>query len=148
MTVARPDGSPVYIGYAGETVVSPNGAHRTVWTYETEMPRSDSLNGVMLDGVVIPGRYWGRGHAWSPDSGYFTLESYADEGSVLRIVRVADLAWLKVAKNATTVSLDFPHLVLHGYGRGDDGSHTRLAFTGHEQWAPLASPARWVFGER
>ncbi len=140
--VAPRDGSPVYIGYGGERIVSPDGAHATVWTYETEKPHSDSLNSVMLDGLSIPGTFWGRGHAWSPNSAYFTLESYSGAGSMLHVVRVADRMWTTVAKNATTVSFVYPHLLLRGYGQGDDGVQQRFSFTEHVKWAtwaPLAA---------
>lgn len=137
--VAPGDGSPLYIGYGGERIASPDGAHTTVWTYETEKPHSDSLNSVTLDGLAIPGVHWGRGHAWSPDSAYFTLESYTDEGSVLRVVRAADRMWTKVASNATTLSFVYPHLRLRGYGRGDDGAEQRFTFAANTKWTPVAS---------
>ena len=137
MRAAPGDGSPIYIGYGGERVVSPDGAHVTVWTYETEKPHSDSLNGVTLDGLAVPGQFWGRGHAWSPDSAYFTLESYTNEGSMLLVVRVADRAWTKVARNAATVSFVYPRLVLRGYGRGDDGANRWVTLDAETKWAPI-----------
>lgn len=137
MDAAPHDGSPLYIGFGDESIVSPDGAHVTVWTYKTEKPRGDSLNSVALDGLVIPGAFWGRGHAWSPDSGYFTLESYTEQGSMLHVVRVADRMWTQVEKNATTVSFVYPHLTLSRYGRGEDAAARCFTFTEKTKWAPF-----------
>ena len=132
MTLVAPsDGSTLCIGYAGETVLSPNQDHSTVWTYDGEEPHSDSLNRVALDGLVIPGRYWGRGHAWSPGSDYFTLERYLDR-SALYVVRVADRTWIKVAYHSQADSLDYPVLTLRRYG---EKAPTRVTFTEHQEWS-------------
>lgn len=132
MTLAAPsDGSTVYIGYGGETILSPNRIHSTVWTYDGEEPHSDSLNRLALDGLVIPGRYWGRGHAWSRGSDYFTLERYLDI-SALYVVRVADRTWIKVAYQSHANLLDYPVLILRRYG---DEAPTRVTFTEHQEWS-------------
>ncbi len=120
MTITRApqDGSPASIGYGGATILSPDQTHTTVWTYDGEHPHSDSLNRVALDGIDVPGRYWGRGHAWSPKSDYFTLERELDK-SALYVVRVADRTWVKVAHFSRAFSFKYPVLTLRRYGDGE-----------------------------
>ncbi|MET3181835.1 UNVERIFIED_ORG: hypothetical protein ABIC43_005010 [Variovorax guangxiensis] len=141
---APSDGSPVYIGYGGATVVSPDGAHITVWTYEDERPHSHSINRVTLDGIEVFGQYWGRGHAWSPDSAYFTLEHFSGADSVLCVVRVADMSWLKIAKSASATSFCYPELRLNGYRLGGGAPVTRFTFSENEDWMPLTERAVWA----
>lgn len=141
---APSDGSPIYIGYGGATIVSPDGAHTTVWTYEGEWPHSDSINRVTLDGVEIFGQYWGRGHAWSPDSAYFTLEHSSGVDSVLCVVRVADMSWLKIATSARTRLFCYPELRLSGYHQDGAVPVARFTFSENEDWMPMSERASWA----
>jgi hypothetical protein len=134
---ARADGLPLYIGYGGMVVRSPDQAHVTRWEYVTEPPHGDSANQVWLDGRRLPGLYWGRGHAWSPDSAYFTLEQhdYPAYCCPLYVVRAADQRWYKVADHAGPVSLGYPRLRFRAYG--NDTPIEELSFSGDEEWLPI-----------
>ena len=93
------------------------------------------MNHVWLDGRQLSGCYWGRGHAWSPDSAYFTLEKRDATHSALYVVRVADRRWYKVADHAGPVALAYPLLRFRGYG---DGTPIQtFAFSGAEEWLPV-----------
>ncbi|RYF40822.1 MAG: hypothetical protein EOO25_11565 [Comamonadaceae bacterium] len=131
------DGQPLYIGYDDVDVLSPDGQHRTQWLYETEPPHGDSLHQVWLDGVRLPGRYWGRGHAWSADAAYCTLERDEDRASTLYLVRVADRCWLRLGSRCAVVSLDLPVITLRSYGAGDGAAPQPMTLTGSERFSPI-----------
>ncbi|MDO9405197.1 MAG: hypothetical protein Q7T87_14280 [Polaromonas sp.] len=137
---APADGQPLYVGYDDVDIHSPDGQHQTQWVFEAEPPHGDSLHQVWLDGQQLPGRYWGRGHAWSTDSAgvvYCTLERYEDRASTLYLVRVADRSWLQVGTHGAAVSLAPPTLTFRSYGAPDSDAPQTLTLTGRERFVPI-----------
>lgn len=132
--VANLDGIPIYIGYGNVHVSSPNKNHKVTWTYASELPHGDSINLVSLDDKPFPGYYWGRGHAWSPSSDYFTLERRAEVTS-LYVVRVSDCKWTKVAERTSTVSFVYPLLTHQSYD--DPSIHEYFNFPDSQVWTSV-----------
>lgn len=133
--ISPADGTPLYIGYGDLIVQSPDTLHATDWKYDGEPPHGDSLNVVHFNGLRLPGRYWGRGHAWSPNSDYFTVEREDRNLGGLYVVRVADSFWYKVADFSASESFVFPELSFRRYE--DNSPIKRYVFSGKERWAPI-----------
>lgn len=133
---ALPDGKPLHIGYTDEEVTSPDGRWTSKWCYITEPPHGDGLFEVTIAGIKLPDLYWGRGHAWSPDSNYFTLERYTkNQKNYLWVVRVTELTWHQVKEYYGTDQFVYPVMTIHRYGNSQPREEYR--FTGAEKWEPL-----------
>jgi hypothetical protein len=141
--IAKNDGSPHYLSYGDTDCFSPNQKYKTRWVYDGEPPHGDSWHLVWLDDKLLPGCYWGRGHAWSPDSEYFTLEKYDKNECVLYVVRAIDLHWFKVSVNSLVKSLLYPNIVFREYldllNKHKDCSplDERYIFSGEETWSSI-----------
>lgn len=130
---APQDGSPLWIGYEDVIITSPDGKYITEWKYQWEPPHGDGLFSVRFQGRLLPELFWGRGHAWSPDSDYFTLEQYtSDKRWLLFVVRVTDGRWFKVAEHANVDRLVYPMIEFHICGGGEDGR--KYSFSSNENW--------------
>jgi hypothetical protein len=132
--VAKNDGSPLYLSYGDTDCFSPNRKYKTRWVYDGEPPHGDSWHLVWLDDKLLPGIYWGRGHAWSPDSMYFTLEKYVKDATALYVVRIADLHWFKVAVHSGAKSFLYPNIIYRKYGSTTEEEYV---FTGNEAWTAI-----------
>jgi hypothetical protein len=136
------DGSPLWIGYQDITVTAPDGKAVTEWKYEWEPAHGDGLFSVRFRGRLLPQLFWGRGHAWSPASDYFTLEQHTSQDQwFLFVVRVWDSRWFRIAENAGVDRFAFPSVdITHG-GREAE-IRSRYEFSGNEKWVLPA------FGDR
>jgi hypothetical protein len=123
---------PLWLAFKDNVVFSPDSAHFTQWQYEFEPPFADGV----FRGHLLPERFWGRGHAWSPRSDYFSLEQYAGTlGSewFVYVVRVSDGRWFRVTENARVEYFAYPTIEFCYAGTKNDG-RSQYEFTGNEQW--------------
>ena len=132
---ANSDGLPVHIDYGDLQVFSPDQNYRVTWTYRSEPPFGDSVNQVSLDGKSFPGYYWGRGHVWSPNSDYFTLERWLKGSGALYVVRVADFTWMKVADRSSPLKFVYPLLIHRFYDESNAQQH--FDFLRSQSWTPI-----------
>jgi len=131
---APTDGSPLWIGYEDVTVTSPDGNSTTEWKYEWEPPHGDGLFSVRFRGRLLPQLFWGRGHAWSPASDYFTLEQNTkDKKWLLFVVRVSDGHWFKVAEHASVDRFVYPTIEFYIGGKEED-VRRQYSFSNNENW--------------
>lgn len=117
--IAPNDGSPIYIGYEDHVVVSPDGHHRTEWKFKREPPHGDGIFEVSFNRQRLEGVFWGRGHAWSPCSRYFTLESCGSDDSYLLIFRAEDAKASTIGKHLGVRQFTFPSIWISEYGRSE-----------------------------
>ena len=129
-------GKPLHIGYEDEIVVSPDGRVVTVWRYVMEPPHGDGLFEVRFQGIKLPHLFWGRGHAWSKDSDYFSLEQFNEESKCfLWVVRSSDQYWCCLGECWLVARLDFPVAEIRPYGDGN--VRKQFLFDGSECWQPI-----------
>ena len=129
-------GVPLYIGYNGATISSPDRSLIVEWTYQDEARFGDSWNEVSVNGKRLNGTLWGRGHCWSPCLGYLTFEQYMGARSRLIVYCVERAGFFEVAEGSAAISFHYPVLI---YGKYSDGgkSISQYVFLGNEAWRSL-----------
>lgn len=138
MFISAPlDGSPLHLGYQDVTVSSPDGQTQTMWRYVTEPAHGDGLFEVRFAEFTFPYLFWGRGHAWSPHSDYFTVEQFtARRECFLWVVRAVDCRWYRLPRNHSVRRFHFPIVEMTHYG--DNKDLANYQFSGNEIWRTIA----------
>lgn len=129
-------GSPIYIGYCGANIVSPDARVQIKWDYQGEPRFGDSWNQVSVNGVILPDTMWGRGHCWSPCLQYFTFERYQNHESELIVYSIQLQAIYKIAKGSTAKLFNFPVIKYHAYSDTETPLLEYL-FSGEEEWVSI-----------
>lgn len=129
-------GVPLYIGYNGAIISSPDRSLIIEWTYQDEARFGDSWNEVSVNGARLNGTMWGRGHCWSSCRRYLTFEQYLGSHSRLIVYCVERAVYLEVAKFSAAISFIYPVLF---YGEYSDGEKaiSQYVFVGNETWRSL-----------
>ena len=129
-------GVPLYIGYNGATISSPDRSLIVEWTYQDEARFGDSWNDVSVNGASLNGLYWGRGHCWSSCLRYLTFEQYMGSHSRLIVYCVERAVYFEVARFSAAISFNYPVLLYGEYSDGEKAIN-QYVFVGNETWRSL-----------
>jgi hypothetical protein len=129
-------GVPLYIGYNGATISSPDRSLIVEWTYQDEARFGDSWNQVSVNGACLNGLWWGRGHCWSSCLRYLTFEQYMGSHSRLIVYCVERAVYFEVAQFSAAISFNYPVLLYGEYSNGEKAIN-QYVFVGNETWRSL-----------